>query len=30
MAKFCTNCGAQAADGTNFCQSCGKPLAQDT
>ena len=23
---FCSNCGAQCADGTKFCQSCGTPL----
>ena len=23
---FCSNCGAQCADGTKFCQSCGNPL----
>lgn len=23
---FCSNCGAQCADGTKFCQSCGAPL----
>ena len=23
---FCSNCGAQCAEGTKFCQSCGNPL----
>ncbi|MBR4909860.1 MAG: DUF4234 domain-containing protein [Clostridia bacterium] len=25
--SFCTKCGAQVADGTKFCPSCGSPLA---
>ncbi len=25
---FCKNCGAQNADGTKFCTSCGSPLEQ--
>jgi uncharacterized membrane protein len=24
---FCTTCGAQVADGTAFCPTCGKPIA---
>ncbi len=24
---FCTSCGAQVADGTSFCPTCGKPMA---
>jgi len=24
---FCAGCGAQVADGTAFCQKCGKPVA---
>lgn len=24
---FCTSCGAQVADGTAFCPTCGKPMA---
>ena len=24
---FCTNCGAQLADGVRFCNNCGRPMA---
>ncbi|MDO4540178.1 MAG: zinc ribbon domain-containing protein [Syntrophomonadaceae bacterium] len=27
MASFCTNCGAENADGTKFCVSCGNAMA---
>lgn len=27
MAQFCSNCGAQIAEGAAFCPSCGKPSA---
>lgn len=26
MPKFCTQCGAQVADGARFCQACGVPV----
>ncbi len=26
MGRFCTSCGAQNADDSNFCCKCGKPL----
>lgn len=29
MSKICTSCGAEAADGTAFCRSCGSPLPAD-
>ncbi len=25
---FCTNCGAQVAEGANVCAACGKPVGQ--
>ena len=28
--NFCPNCGAQVAEGANFCTSCGKPLNLQT
>src|SRR3954462_5770859 len=28
MAQFCSACGAQMADGTSTCPSCGKGTAQ--
>lgn len=27
--KFCTNCGAQLADGTKFCTGCGQKVQQE-
>lgn len=27
---ICNNCGAQIADNSKFCQSCGAPVAQQT
>lgn len=28
--KYCTKCGAQCADNTQFCTECGAPLTQGT
>ena len=30
MAKFCTNCGKEIADGVAFCTECGTPAPADT
>ncbi len=30
MAVHCSNCGAENAEGANFCQNCGTPLAAQT
>ena len=30
MAQFCSTCGAQMADGSTTCPSCGKSTAQST
>ena len=27
--KYCRNCGAPLAEGTNFCQSCGTSITQE-
>ena len=28
MARFCSSCGTQIADGVSFCPACGKPAGQ--
>ena len=28
MAKFCSNCGVEVKEDTNFCPNCGAPLYQ--
>ena len=30
VLKFCTGCGAQVPDGSNFCNICGKELDRET
>ena len=29
MAKFCTNCGKEIADGVSFCTECGAPRSNE-
>jgi len=29
MAKYCSSCGKEIAEGTKFCSSCGKPAVSE-